>query len=161
MQKVIVQQLRQRRVEAVLRERAANAQLEARYPGVLEYLNAKDDAEKAYKEFRAAFEELSQAAREELIPTFEFWPEAQVIHPIDAPLRGRRDMSLEAFLNALHRRGFEMDTSAIRVTPRGDKVGYVRRWNKRGKFYDIDRRASLARAIEGARLDGLESSHIV
>ncbi len=161
MRKVTVRKLRRRRVEAVLKERAANAELEARYPGVIAYLDAKGEAEQAYKEFRVAFEELSQEKREELIPTFGFWPEAQVILPIDAPTPKRRDMPLAAFLDALHRRGFHMEESAIRVTSRGGRIGYVRRWNKRGKFYDIDRRASLARAVEGARLDGFGLSHIV
>lgn len=148
MRKDTIRQLRADRFEAGERFILSRKNLANKCPEVFEYLSAEKANEIAAREYLSAWGELTQAQRETLIP--EFLPSAPRALPKDAPPSGRRDMSRAEFHAALARRGFDLSANTIRVRVDA-RIGVVLRWNARRNEWRLDRRLTLARAIEDAR----------
>lgn len=147
MNKRTVRQLRARRDLADAEHRATGEILQESYPAVKRYLDTAAEGRIAQRAYSTAWATLKQEQREDLIP--EFWPSAQLRLSKGEPMPKHRDLTRKEFEAALERRGFKDVGHGIKVS-HNVIIGPVLRWNERKKEYVIDRRATLARAIEGA-----------
>lgn len=121
-----------------------------KYPELVMFLQAQKQFDSVAKTYQAAWNELTQAQRNDLIP--EFWDSSKMYKPKPkGEIRAhRRDMPYKEFEAALERRGFKDVMHGVKVSS-NHTVGIVMEWRK-GE-YVLDRRATLARAIKGARKD--------